>query len=66
MRQAWIVGLAAVVGAACGGTSTGGDALVSAPPTVAPEVPPVTAKALGIKLGLAYTANVMGELEPCG
>jgi hypothetical protein len=24
------------------------------------------ARALGLKLGFAYTANLMGELEPCG
>jgi len=38
-------------------------AVAAAAVDAATEAP---ARALGLKLGFAYTANLMGELEPCG
>ncbi|MCC6623501.1 MAG: hypothetical protein IT385_19730 [Deltaproteobacteria bacterium] len=68
MRSSILV-VMGMVGWACGGggapgaevSGVGADEVTLA---VAPT--PVSAVPVGTKLGVVFTANVLGELEPCG
>ncbi|MFO0749921.1 MAG: hypothetical protein U1F43_30265 [Myxococcota bacterium] len=63
-----VIGLGGALALAmCGGT-TAPDAGVSVAPEAAAvdTAAPVQANATHVKLGFAYTANLLGELEPCG
>lgn len=60
-----------LVVAACGSSTTPSEpapVTTAAPITVAADVttPPAQTTASHVKLGFAFTANLLGELEPCG
>jgi len=70
MRASFIaVALVGLVAAACGSSSSTPDVVAASAPVVATAdvtTAPAQTTASHVKLGFAFTANLLGELEPCG